>query len=213
MKPNHKNQFSIALTLILTTFLGACSSPSTQINNSTNTGNNLNPTNPPTPLTTPNITESPIPTPTPTTTPETNPSPVPTQAKQREKSDRILKTQNPTTSKATKVTLYSMDADCQDFIPEESTVQANEPVNDIVGKVLAKNENSDFDISGYRVNVKNGIATVDLRVAPESKRQIASLSSCENNSIFGSVRKTLTSNPQWNIKDVKFTEKGEEIVQ
>jgi hypothetical protein len=62
------------------------------------------------------------------------------------------------------------------------------------------------------VNVDNGVATIDLRIAPESKRQIVSLSSCEQFALFGSLRKTLTSNPQWNIKDVRFTERGQEVV-
>jgi hypothetical protein len=29
--------------------------------------------------------------------------------------------------------------------------------------------------------------------------------------LFSSVRKTLISNSQWKIKDVRFTERGEEI--
>ncbi|MFM6369036.1 MAG: sporulation/spore germination protein, partial [Dolichospermum sp.] len=39
-----------------------------------------------------------------------------------------------------------------------------------------------------------------------------SLSSCEQFALFGSVRKTLMSNSEWKIKDVRFTERGEDIV-
>jgi hypothetical protein len=67
-------------------------------------------------------------------------------------------------------------------------------------------------LSGYRVRVNNGVATVDLRLSPQSKRNFVSLSSCEQFALFGSVRKTLTNNSQWKIKEVRFTEKGEAIV-
>ncbi|MEH2159587.1 MAG: sporulation/spore germination protein [Nostoc sp.] len=116
------------------------------------------------------------------------------------------------TSKTTNATLYRSDAQCQDFISEKVTVLADKPVANVVSKILEKRDTSDFSLSGYRVNIKNGIATVDLRISPESKRQIASLSSCEQFALFGSLRKTLTSNAQWNIKEVRFTERGEDIV-
>jgi hypothetical protein len=114
--------------------------------------------------------------------------------------------------KTIQVTLYTSDAQCQDYIYQQASVSANEPVNEVVGKILQQRDSADFSLIGYRVNVANGVATIDLRVAPESKRQIVSLSSCEQFALFGSVRKTLTSNPQWNIKDVRFTEKGREVV-
>jgi hypothetical protein len=71
-----------------------------------------------------------------------------------------------------------------------------------------------FDLAGYRVqlNENTGVATVDLRLDPESERQFVSLSSCEKFSLFGSLEKTLTSNPEWQINRVRFTERGEEIV-
>ncbi|MBD2508488.1 sporulation/spore germination protein [Nostoc muscorum FACHB-395] len=116
------------------------------------------------------------------------------------------------TSKTTNVTLYTSDSQCQDFISEKVSVPAEEPVANVVSKILEKRDTSDFSLSGYRVNIKNGVATVDLRISPESKRQIASLSSCEQFALFGSLRKTLMSNSQWNIKKVRFTERGEEIV-
>ncbi|MHC5935493.1 sporulation/spore germination protein [Nostoc sp.] len=116
------------------------------------------------------------------------------------------------TTKTTSVTLYTSDTQCQELIPENVSVPAEEPVTNVVSKILEKRDTSDFSLSGYRVNIKNGIATVDLRISPESKRQITSLSSCEQFALFGSLRKTLTSNTQWNIKEVRFTERGEDIV-
>ncbi|OUL21010.1 sporulation/spore germination protein [Nostoc sp. RF31YmG] len=114
--------------------------------------------------------------------------------------------------KTTNVTLYTSDAQCQQLIAQKVPVSADEPVNGAVSKILEQRDSGDFNLSSYRVNVKNGVATVDLRVAPNSKRQLASLSSCEQFALFGSLRKTLTSNSQWKIKDVRFTERGQEIV-
>ncbi len=165
-------------------------------------------------------------TPSPTTTPTNRlssqtPSQTPSVAQLREKSpsQESLKESTPSSStskavtgKNTNVTLYTSDMQCQEFIPEKVSVPAEEPVTNVVSKILEKRDTSDFSLSGYRVNIKNGIATVDLRISPNSKRQIASLSSCEQFALFGSLRKTLTSNAQWNIKEVRFTERGEDIV-
>ncbi|MFO5493719.1 MAG: sporulation/spore germination protein, partial [Cuspidothrix sp.] len=113
--------------------------------------------------------------------------------------------------KTTNITLYTSDAQCQKLIPKQAEVSAQTPINGAIGQIFKEQNTADFSVSGYRVNVKNGIATVDLRISPNSKRQIASLSSCEQFALFSSVRKTLISNSQWKIKDVRFTERGEDI--
>jgi Sporulation and spore germination len=174
----------------------------------------------------PNTPNSDSETPFPTTTPTNSissqtPSQIPSVAQLREKSSNqefpkentpSSSTPKAVTSKTTNVTLYTSDAQCQALIPEKVSVPAEEPVTNVVSKILKKRDTSDFSLSGYRINIKNGIATVDLRISPDSKRQIASLSSCEQFALFGSLRKTLTSNAQWNIKEVRFTEQGEDIV-
>ncbi|MCW5313322.1 sporulation/spore germination protein [Nostoc sp. KVJ3] len=164
-------------------------------------------------------------TPSATTTPTNSSSSqttsqIPSVAQLREKSPNpeLTKENTPSstfkaaTSKTTTVTLYTSDSQCQKLVPEKVSVLAEEVVTNVVSKILEKRDTSDFNLSGYRVNIKNGIATVDLRISPDSKRQIASLSSCEQFALFGSLRKTLTSNDQWNIKEVRFTERGEDIV-
>ncbi|MGM3308582.1 sporulation/spore germination protein [Anabaena sp. WFMT] len=149
----------------------------------------------------------------------TSPSPSNSQVETQPFSTQPTPTEQPPTStsktisgKTTKVTLYTSDAQCQDYVAKTASVSADEPMNETVGKVLEQGDTADFSLSGYRVNVNNGVATIDLRISPESKRQIASLSSCEQFALFGSLRKTLTSNAEWKIKEVRFTEKGEEIV-
>ncbi|MDZ7959612.1 MAG: GerMN domain-containing protein [Aulosira sp. DedQUE10] len=177
------------------------------------------------------VSETPAPTATSNIT-SPSPSQTPSMAQLRAKSDNIgtpSPKETPTqstpaatsietpsakavTSKTTNVTLYTSDVQCQQLIPQKVPVPADEPVAGAVSKILEQRDTGDFNLSSYRVNVKNGVATVDLRVAPNSKRQIASLSSCEQFAMFGSLRKTLTSNSQWKIKEVRFTERGEEIV-
>ncbi|MCX7596746.1 MAG: GerMN domain-containing protein [Fischerella sp.] len=114
--------------------------------------------------------------------------------------------------KTVNVTIYISDIQCQELIPQTVAVPAQEPVTAAVGKILEQRDSADFSFSAYRVNLENGIATVDLRITPNSQRRISSLSSCEQFALFGSLRKTLTSNPEWGIKNVRFTEKGKEII-
>jgi Sporulation and spore germination len=160
----------------------------------------------------------------PATTPTNQPAPTPTQspsmAQLRARSTNVEPSVAPTAAtsktaaapKTVNVTLFTSDTECQELIPQKVAVPAEEPVTSVIGKIIDARDTADFSLSGYRVKLQNGVATVDLRLSPESKRQLASLSSCEQFALFGSLRKTLTSNPQWNIKEVRFTEKGEEIV-
>ncbi|GAX34853.1 sporulation/spore germination protein [Nodularia sp. NIES-3585] len=148
---------------------------------------------------TPNFTSIESGTPDPTTTPRADP----------ETSDAT--SQVPTSQNIT-VTLYTIDIQCQELIPQQVSVPATAPVTGAVAKIIEEQETADFDLSAYRVKVQNGIATVDLRLSPLSKRQLVSLSSCEQFALFGSLRKTLMSNSEWNIKEVHFTEQGKQVV-
>ncbi|WP_392530313.1 sporulation/spore germination protein [Nostoc sp. C117] len=201
----------IAVTIILG--LSSCNSNPTTNNTESQT---------PSPTAIPSSTLSPEPITTPTNNSSSSTSSqIPTIAQLREKSpnEESPKENTPSSStprtaisKTTNVTIYTSDVQCQELVPEKVSVPVQEPVTNVVGKIIEKRDTSDFSLSGYRVNVENGIATVDLRISPQSKRQIASLSSCEQFALFGSVRKTLTSNAQWKIKEVRFTERGEDIV-
>jgi hypothetical protein len=115
------------------------------------------------------------------------------------------------TGKTINLTLYTSDTECQELIPNKVSVPAEKPATGIVDKIIEQQDTGDFSLSGYRVSVKNRIATVDLRISPESKRQLVSLSHCEQFALFGSLRKSLTSNAQLNIKNVRFTERGKKI--
>jgi hypothetical protein len=115
-----------------------------------------------------------------------------------------------------KVTLniYQADNQCQTLVAEKVAVPATSVVDAAVGQVLKQADSGDFDLAGYRVQVnpKSRVATVDFRLSPNSRRQFVSLSSCEQFALFGSLRKTLTNNSRLKIKNVRFTERGQEIV-
>ena len=152
-----------------------------------------------------------------TATPNSSLSQIPSMAQLRAKSriEQPFTAESFTTATATgktiDLTLYTSDSQCKKLIPNPVSVSANEPATGIVGKIIEQQDTGDFSLTGYRVNVKNGVATVDLRMAKDSKRQIVSLSNCEQFALFGSLRKSLTSNAQLNIKEVRFTEKGKKI--
>lgn len=111
------------------------------------------------------------------------------------------------------VTIYRPDSQCEALVPEKVSVSGGSSLEAAVGKVLELRNSADFNLSGYRVSVnpKSGVATVDMRLAPNSKRKFVSLSTCEQFALFGSLRKTLTSNQGFKIKDVRFTEQGQKI--
>lgn len=191
MKPNIPNIRYILPLILLATSASISSCVSTDTVNNTNpapTTNNTNKTLSPTPLNSPVAAE-----------------PFSNQSSSTSNSKAI-------SGKTIPVTLYTSDSQCQNFISKQTSVAADESINVTIGKILEAQNTADFTLSGYRFQVNNGVATIDLRTAPESKRQIASLSNCEQFVLFGSLRKTLTSNAQWNIKNVRFTEGGKEIV-
>jgi len=109
--------------------------------------------------------------------------------------------------------IYQVDSQCEKLVPNKVAVSTENSVNAAVGKVLDQVSDRDLELAGYRVDVDTGsaMATVDLRLSPDSRRRFLSLSTCEQLALFGSLRKTLTDNSQFNISDVRFTEQGQEI--
>ncbi len=122
--------------------------------------------------------------------------------------------QNTDAQNTVAVKIYKVDSNCETLVPQPATVSAQQPIEAAIGQTLAQWDTADFSLTGYRVSINpdSRVATVDLRVNPNSKRQLESLSSCEQLALLGAVNKTLTANPQWKIESVRFTEKGEEVV-
>jgi hypothetical protein len=113
----------------------------------------------------------------------------------------------------TTVTVYKPDSQCETLLPEQVQVAGDRPMEAAIGKVIEDQSNADFSLAGYRVNLSaEGVVTVDLRLSPQAQRKIASLSTCEAFALFGSIRETLLKNSAWQVKSVRFTERGKEIV-
>ena len=107
---------------------------------------------------------------------------------------------------------YEVDSQCQALISENVTLPVEHSLEAAVAKVLEQQYTTDFDLS-YRVILDRhkSLAIIDLRIPPNSKRQLASLSNCEQLALFGGLRQTLMGNRGWQIKQVRFTEEGKEI--
>ncbi|ESA36172.1 sporulation spore germination protein [Leptolyngbya sp. Heron Island J] len=110
------------------------------------------------------------------------------------------------------VSIYVMDDSCSNFTAESVKVPADQAMTEAVGEVLERHQFEAFKLSGYRVNVEDSKAVVDLRLAEDSQRQFLSLSSCEQQGLFGGLEETLTQNSTWKVNQVEFTNRGKEIV-
>ncbi|MBP0016644.1 MAG: hypothetical protein J7647_03700 [Cyanobacteria bacterium SBLK] len=122
-----------------------------------------------------------------------------------------IQTQQAIAPDAVSVQIFSPDRQCLELVPQQVSVPQAQSLENAIAKTIDRVSNGDFSLAGYRVQVNNGVATVDLRLSPESQRHFASLSPCETFGLFGSLRQTLTQNLQWNIRDVRFTEQGREL--
>ncbi len=111
------------------------------------------------------------------------------------------------------VQIFRADRTCETLIPEAIAAPDNpeKAIEVAVGRAIEQSLGTDFPIAGYRVSRTQGIATIDLRLPPNAQRTFISLSQCEKFALFGSLRETLTSNPSWQIEDVRFTQAGEEL--
>jgi hypothetical protein len=110
------------------------------------------------------------------------------------------------------VLVYTIDDQCNDFVEQSVQVPSDVAITDAVGKAMGAVDYNAFKVESYQVDINGGTATVDMALAPGSERQFASLSSCEQRALFGSVEETLLNNPDWNVTAVKFTNQGKEIV-
>ncbi|MCU0547070.1 MAG: hypothetical protein MUE44_33745 [Oscillatoriaceae cyanobacterium Prado104] len=122
---------------------------------------------------------------------------------------------NPAASENTvTVTVYKVDNLCQSLKPETITGPDDRLMSSAVNEVLKQPVFASLGLVGYRLKIDRslGIATVDLRAAGQSRQKLQDLSSCQMLGLFGGLRQTLTSYAPWQVKTVRFTELGEDIV-
>lgn len=190
--------------------LSSCSEPSQQDSDRTNqSGANSNATR--------SAIQPTAPVPSATPTPQAKASPSTSAARSqplKAPTKNVVATTAAATQNTVTVNIYKVDSQCETLVPQKVAVSAQQSMEAAISKTLAERDTADFSLTGYRVSVdsESRIATVDLRVNPNSKRQLESLSSCEQLALLGAINKTLTGNPQWRIESVRFTEQGEESV-
>lgn len=111
------------------------------------------------------------------------------------------------------IEMYTPDATCRSLRSQIIQVPAERPIDAAVGRVLITVASDDLDLQGYRLRVDSTKreATIDLRIRPGAERRFAALSSCEQLTLFGSVRETLVRNSNWPIETVRFTDGTREI--
>ncbi|MEM9245198.1 MAG: hypothetical protein AAGA67_05600 [Cyanobacteria bacterium P01_F01_bin.153] len=106
------------------------------------------------------------------------------------------------------LTIYLPDDQCDRLVPKTVSVQGERPLDVAVGRVLVEVANDNLDLRGYqlKVNARTRTAEIALRLRPGATRKFAALSSCEQLTLFGSIRATLIQNSQWSIDHVTFTD-------
>lgn len=113
------------------------------------------------------------------------------------------------------VTRYGINATCEGYEVRDRTRRDPNDLTPLVGDSLQDplHRLDGFDLSGYRVQHSPGspTVTIDFRVAPDSPRQLVSLSACEQMILMGSLRKTLLDNPALGIDTVRFSDRGEPV--
>jgi hypothetical protein len=107
--------------------------------------------------------------------------------------------------------IYKADSQCNGLFPQKVEMPGAADANAAVGQVIANSNSPDFRVVNYRVNVENGTATVDLRLPADAKRPFSALSACEQLEFFGSMEKTLTSNPSLQVRSVRFRDGQKEL--
>lgn len=112
----------------------------------------------------------------------------------------------------TSATLYTVDSSCAAFEPKTVNLPNQNSMGRAVGALLADPSVKSIPLAGYRVEQRlSGTVRVDLRFAPNMTKSVYALSSCEQFALFGSIRATLVQNPQWEVTQVIFTERGKEL--
>lgn len=163
--------------------------------------------------------------PTPSTTPSVKPSTEPLKTKASESPKVETPVDEPTTKPTSEpakvgansastvpVAIYRMDASCDVLVPKTENLPKDRSLEAAVGAVISRSNSADFTVSDYRVTQSGSKATVVLRLPPTAKRPFASMSACEQMSLFGALRQTLVGRSEWKIRDVQFSDGKEEIV-
>lgn len=126
----------------------------------------------------------------------------------RSPSSPDLETTVEPTVETTIITLYLLDNQCLDFAPQPLPVPNNTALTATVDHLLATQIPDDISLLGYRFHQQDRTLTLDIRLSSQSRRSLEALSLCEQTALFGSLQRTLTQHPDWDIDAVNFTQSG-----
>ena len=114
------------------------------------------------------------------------------------------------------VTLYTPNATCDAYKRQNKAIASDNAIQQIAHVLLTEQTPNllDFELAGYRIRpgAKGNTVTIDFRRRPNATRHFVSLSICEQQTLFGSLRQTLLQNAALDIDEVTFTEQGQPIV-
>jgi len=112
------------------------------------------------------------------------------------------------------VEIYRLDKQCEYFVTEPHVVNRGTGLADTVRWLLQTSPVPHLDLTDYRLRMDpdQGRVTLDLRLSATSLRQLQSLSLCEQQALLGSVRQTLLNHPDWGIREVRFTQRGDPLL-
>lgn len=117
-----------------------------------------------------------------------------------------------TIPKTTSAILYIPDGSCASFQPRTVSLPAQNTMNHAISQLMEEKTIETIPLAGYRVEQRlSGTVRVDLRFKPDMTQSVYALSNCEQFALFGSIRATLVQNPQWQVTQVIFTERGKEL--
>lgn len=113
------------------------------------------------------------------------------------------------------VTQYGINANCDGFEAQGEVLIHPDRLDGLVGQLLQAPQQAvnALDLTGYRVQRESdgSTVTIDFRIAPDSQRQLVSLSACEQMMLLGSLRETLLENPALGVETVRFSDRGEPV--
>jgi hypothetical protein len=142
--------------------------------------------------------------------PSRSPASLPLRSALPSQSGKQLNQQLTNQEKTITVNIYQPDLYCEKLVAKPAKLSSDNTLNSVIQRIL---EEGDLNL-GYRVilDQQKKLATIDLRVASNSPRQINSLSVCEQLVVFGGLEKTLINHKNWQIQQVNFTVLGKEIL-
>ena len=116
------------------------------------------------------------------------------------------------------IKIFQADSQCESLISSATNIAiaatpetlTEEMIAATLQNMLETQKIAHFQVAKYSVDVDGKVATVDITVAPNSRRGITSLSSCEQFAFFKAIEATLTEN-QFNVGEVRFTQSGKDV--